>query len=266
MTVEMLWFFTFHNPKLARSTCFFTSNAWNSVDIILSEKSLVSFFNHTFCDEHDIDWVRKIGEDCNEGFGHFASHVEILILILKQINCMRDFTIRSKVLHDLPIDKEEDFNLILRKISVDIFVIKFYGGIKERLPSFLWFGHFTDFNGMVKNLFNFDVMCHFFIKVDLILIDSLSQYWINSFHCYFNCFDRCTWFFIKILKTIVNFLLLTYFYALIDWKIGVVFEGIKKLVWFHFSHQLNILKNRFLWKFVFGYNGIFILAAANNLL
>jgi len=39
--------------------------------------------------------------------------------------------------HDLTVNEEEDLNFIFREISVKIFVVKFYGSVKERLPSLL---------------------------------------------------------------------------------------------------------------------------------
>ena len=87
---------------------------------------------------------------------------------------MWNLAIRSKMFHDLSINEKEDLNLIFGKISVDIFVVKFYGSVKERLPSLLWFGHFTDLNGMIKNLFDFNVVGHFIIKINFILIQPLS--------------------------------------------------------------------------------------------
>lgn len=199
MTMEVFWFFTFHDSKFTRSACLFTSEARNSVKIILSKESLISFFDHTFSYEHDVDWMGKISENCNESFCHFSSHVEILILVLEKINGMWNLAIGSKMFHDLAINKEEDFNLIFWKISVNIFVVQLYGSIKERLPSLLWFCHFTNFNWMIKDLLDFNIMSHFVIKVDFILIKSFSQNRVNSFHRDFNCLNRGSRLFIKIL-------------------------------------------------------------------
>jgi len=174
MTMEMLWLFTFHNTEFARATSLFASKARDSVYVILSEKSLVSLFNHTLCYEHDVNWMRKIGKDRNEGFSHFPSHVEILIFILEEIDGMWNLTVWSEMFHDLTVNEEEDLNFIFREISVKIFVVKFYGSVKERLPSLLWFGHFTDFNGMVENFLHFNVMSHFVVKINFILVQSSS--------------------------------------------------------------------------------------------
>lgn len=172
MTMEMFWLFTFHNPKFTWATGLFTSKARDSVYIILSEKSLISFFDHALSYEHDVNRVRKIGKNGYKGLCHFTTHVEILIFILEEINCMWNLTIRSKMFHDLTINEKEDLNLIFRKISINIFIVQFYGSIEERLPSLLWFGHFTDLNGMIKNLFDFNVVGHFIIKINFILIQS----------------------------------------------------------------------------------------------
>lgn len=174
MTMEMFWFFTFHDTKFTWATCLFTSKTRDSVNIILCEESLISFFDHTFSDKHDVNRMRKICKNGDKGFGHFATHVEILIFILEEVNRMWNLAIWSKMFHNLTIDEKEDLNFIFRKISINIFIVKFYGSIKERLPSLLWFGHFTNLNGMVKNLFHFNVMSHFIIKINFILIQSLS--------------------------------------------------------------------------------------------
>lgn len=174
MTMEMFWLFTFHNAKFTWATGLFTSKARDSVYIILSEKSLISFFDHALSYKHDVNWMRKIGKNGYEGFGHFTTHVEILIFILEEINCMWNLAIRSKMFHNLTVDEKEDLNFIFWKISIDIFVVKFYGSIEKWLPSLLWFGHFTDLNGMIKNLFHFNVMSHLIIEVNFILIQSFS--------------------------------------------------------------------------------------------
>lgn len=38
--------------------------------------------------------------------------------------------------HDLPVDEEEDFNLVLRKVGVDVLVVELNRGIEQRLPGF----------------------------------------------------------------------------------------------------------------------------------
>jgi hypothetical protein len=69
----------------------------------------------------------EVGQNGDKGFGHFAAHIKVLILVLQQINSMRNLAVGSKVLHDLTVDKKEDLNLVLREVRIDILVIKLDG-------------------------------------------------------------------------------------------------------------------------------------------
>ncbi len=88
---------------------------------------MVGVFDHALSNEHDVDGVGEVGQNGDEGLGHFAAHIEVLILVLQQIDSVRDLTVRRKVLHDLAVDKKEDLDLVLREVRIDILVVKFDG-------------------------------------------------------------------------------------------------------------------------------------------
>lgn len=198
MTVKMFWFFTFHNSIFTRSASFLSSKTRNPMNVVLSQETLIGFFDHTLSDKHNVDWMGQISKNGDESFGHFSSHIEILILILKKINDMWDLAIRSKMFHNLAINKEEDLDLIFREISINILIIQFNRSIEKGLPGLFWFGHFTDFDRVVKNFFDFDIMGHLIIKVNHVLSESLSQNRVDSFHGYFDSLDWGTWLLVKI--------------------------------------------------------------------
>lgn len=127
MAVEMFGLESFGNAKLARSTGLLTAIACDSIDIVLVEELLVGVLDHALSDEHDVDGMGEVSQNGDEGFGHFAAHIEVLVLVLQQIDSVRDLTVRRKVLHDLAVDKKEDLNLVLREVRIDILVVKLDG-------------------------------------------------------------------------------------------------------------------------------------------
>ena len=127
VAVEMFGLESFGNAELARPARLLTAITRDSIDIVLVEELLVGVLNHTLSDEHDVDGMGEVGQNGDKGFGHFAAHIKVLILVLQQINSMRNLAVRRKVLHDLTVDKKEDLNLVLREVRIDILVIKLDG-------------------------------------------------------------------------------------------------------------------------------------------
>ena len=55
MTMKMFGFLSFGNPELTGSASFFPTVPSNPMNIVLVQELLISVFNHTFCDKHNVD-------------------------------------------------------------------------------------------------------------------------------------------------------------------------------------------------------------------
>lgn len=130
------------------------------------------------------------------------------------------------MLHDFAIDKEEDFYLIFREVSINILVVELNGGIKQCLPALFGLVGLADFNGVIQYFFDLNIMSHLVIKVDLILIKPFPEYGINPFHGNLDCLNGCTGPLIEIFETIIDLVLFTDFDTLINGEVGVVLEGL----------------------------------------
>ncbi len=73
--------------------------------------------------------MRKVTENINEGLCHLATHIQVGVFVLEQLDCVLDRTVRSQVLHDFTIDVEEYFYFIFGHLNVLVFLIELNGGV-----------------------------------------------------------------------------------------------------------------------------------------
>lgn len=70
---------------------------------------------------------------------------------------MLNRAVRGEILHDLSVDVEENFNLVLWQVGVFVLVVQFDRGIEKRLPDFIRVVLLADVDGVVQNLLYFYV-------------------------------------------------------------------------------------------------------------
>lgn len=68
--------------------------------------------------------MRLIIKNICKSFCHLSTHIQVAVLVLKQVNGMLKGAVCCHILDDLSIDVEKDFDLVLREFSVFIFIIK----------------------------------------------------------------------------------------------------------------------------------------------
>ena len=170
------------------------------------------------------------------------------------------------MLHNLTVNEEKYFDFVFGEVSIDVFVVELNWGVEKGLPGLFRLGHFTDINRVVEDLLDFDVMGHFVIVIDLVLIESFPKDGVNTFHGNFDSFYWSAWLFIQILKTIVDLLFLADFDALVNREISVVLESLEQLIRFHSGHQFNVTQNGLLGQFVLvGAERSWVLVASDDL-
>ncbi len=91
--MEMFRLLSFGDTKLARPTSLLRAVPRNPMNIVLVQKLLISILDHAFCYKHYVDGMGQIGQNGDEGFGHFAAHVEVLVLVLEEVYGVGDFAV-----------------------------------------------------------------------------------------------------------------------------------------------------------------------------
>lgn len=66
----------------------------------------------------------EIAEDVGEGLGHFASHVEVGVLVLQKLDGVLYRAVGGQVFDDFSVDEEKDLDLVLRQVGVLVLVVE----------------------------------------------------------------------------------------------------------------------------------------------
>lgn len=78
------------------------------------------------------------------------------------------------MLHDFAIDEEEYLDLVLWEVGTGVLVIQGNRGVQQGFPGLLGFGGPAHIYGVVKDLFDLDIMAEVIIQVLIVLGHSLA--------------------------------------------------------------------------------------------